>query len=169
SAEPYTQVTWASGVDMRTGRPIETPHARYGTAMTTLTPGPNGGHNWQPMSYNPDTELVYIPVSENSFAYGRDPDFEFLPRAWNLGIDLAASFGMKPGTQSLPESEYAGGTGESTGVASSLLAWDPVAAAPRWRVPHEGETGGGTLTTAGNLVFQGTDAGRLAAYSADRG
>jgi quinohemoprotein ethanol dehydrogenase len=169
SAEPYTEVTWASGVDMRTGRPIETPHARYGAALTTITPGPNGGHNWQPMSYNPNTGFVYIPVSENSFVYGSDPDFEFVPRAWNLGVDLAASFGTGPARESLPESEYGAGTGESVGVASSLLAWDPMAQEPAWRVPHGDETGGGTLTTAGNLVFQGTDVGRFVAYAADTG
>jgi quinohemoprotein ethanol dehydrogenase len=44
-----------------------------------------------------------------------------------------------------------------------------VAAKPRWRVKHEGATGGGTLTTAGNLVFQGLSDGRLVAYSADSG
>jgi quinohemoprotein ethanol dehydrogenase len=49
------------------------------------------------------------------------------------------------------------------------MAWDPVAGKPRWRVKHEGTTGGGTLTTAGNLVFQGLSDGRLVAYTADKG
>ena len=169
SADPIARVSWASGVDLRTGRPIETPHARYTEVVTTISPGPGGAHNWQPMAYNPRTGLVYIPVSESSFLYGRDPDFVLRPRAWNLGIDLAKSIGMKPAGARLPESSYGAGTGEAAGAPSSLLAWDPVARSARWRVLHTNSTGGGTLTTAGNLVFQGTDTGRLVAYSADRG
>jgi quinohemoprotein ethanol dehydrogenase len=169
SAEPFTRVTWASGVDLKTGRPIETAHARYGTALTTIAPGPGGGHNWQPMAFNRDTGLVYIPVSDGSFVYTRDGDFEFIPRGWNLGIDLAAAFGLPTGAPTTAESAYSPGTGESAGAASALVAWDPVAQRPRWGVPHADATGGGTLTTAGNLVFQGTDTGRLVAYSADRG
>ena len=169
SADPIARVTWASGVDLRTGRPIETPHARYTETLTTISPGPGGAHNWQPMSYNPRTGLVYIPASESSFLYGRDADFVYRPRAWNLGIDLAKSIGMKPAGATLPESSYGGGTGEAAGAPSSLLAWDPVARRARWRVLHTGTIGGGTLTTAGNLVLQGTDTGLLVAYSADRG
>jgi quinohemoprotein ethanol dehydrogenase len=168
SAEAYTRVTWASGVDLQTGRPIETAHARYGNAVTRISPGPGGGHNWQPMSFNPRTGLVYIPAYESSFLYGADPDFEFRPRAWNLGVDLAASLGLD-GRPMLPESEYSPGTGEAVGAPSFLLAWDPVAQRARWRVPHHNQTGGGTLTTAGNLVFQGTDVGLFVAYRADDG
>jgi quinohemoprotein ethanol dehydrogenase len=169
SADPIARVTWASGVDLPTGRPIETPHARYTEALTTIAPGPGGAHNWQPMAYHAGTGLVYIPASESSFLYGRDTAFEFRPGSWNLGIDLAASVGMGRTGPLRPESEYSGGTGAAAGAPSSLLAWDPLARAPRWRVLHEGAVGGGTLTTAGNLVFQGLDTGKLVAYSADRG
>jgi quinohemoprotein ethanol dehydrogenase len=165
SAKPIVEVTWASGVDLETGRPIETTHARYGDRLTRIAPGPGGAHNWQPMSFNPETALVYIPVSESTFIYAQDPDFEFRPRAWNLGISL----GTREGVPALPDSEYAAGTGEPIGSPSSLLAWDPVAQTVRWRVLHSRMVGGGTLTTAGNLVFQGMDDGRFIAYSADRG
>ncbi|HEX7079444.1 MAG TPA: PQQ-dependent dehydrogenase, methanol/ethanol family [Gammaproteobacteria bacterium] len=167
SAEPYTHVTWASGVDLETGRPIETSQARFGEALATIFPGPGGGHNWQPMSYNPQTGLVYVPASDSSFAYNLDPDFEFRPNGWNLGVDLAASFGVT-GAPALPESAYEPGTGEAP-AASFLLAWDPVKQEARWTVPHSDASGGGTLTTAGNLVFQGTDTGRFVAYRADNG
>jgi quinohemoprotein ethanol dehydrogenase len=85
-----------------------------------------------------------------------------------MGVDLNArspGSGLTP----LPDSEYEPGTGPEVGVPSSLLAWDPVAGKPRWRVKHQGATGGGTLTTAGNLVFQGLSDGRLVAYTADTG
>ena len=127
SADPIARVTWASGVDLTTGRPIETPQARYTDALTTISPGPGGAHNWQPMAYSPATGLVYIPVSESSFSYGRDTSFTFRPRFWNLGIDLAASTGMGRTGPVRPQSDYSAGTGEAAGAASSLLAWDPVA------------------------------------------
>ncbi|MEP7312039.1 MAG: PQQ-dependent dehydrogenase, methanol/ethanol family [Pseudomonadota bacterium] len=166
SAEPYAKVTWATGIDKKTGRPIETKQARYTDRLVTIWPGPGGAHNWHPMSFNPGTGLMYIPAVEGSFTYGREPDFKRVPGFWNTGIDLyARSSKATP----LPESEYEAGTGAEVGVASSLLAWDPVAGKPRWRIRHERATGGGTLTTAGNLVFQGLSTGRLVAYSADTG
>src|SRR5262249_2230084 len=60
SAKPYSRVDWATHVDMKTGRPVETPQARYdetGKPFTGL-PGPHGAHNWQPWSFNPATGLV---------------------------------------------------------------------------------------------------------------
>ncbi len=89
-----------------------------------------------------------------------------------MGIDLAsARGGGKAGRlPPLPQSQYEAGTGTEVGAPSSLLAWDPVAGGPRWRVKYtNGVTGGGTLTTAGNLVFQGLSDGHLVAYTADKG
>ena len=169
SAEPFAHVTWAKGVDLETGRPIETRHARFGERPTRISPGPGGAHNWQPMAFNPETGLVYLPVSEGSFMYARNPEFEFRARAWNLGISMPAAFGLPTGVEPLPESAYEEGVGGPPAAPSSLVAWDPVAGEPRWRFVHDGTVGGGTLTTAGNLVFQGTDDGRFVAYSADRG
>jgi quinohemoprotein ethanol dehydrogenase len=121
------------------------------------------------MAFNPTAGLVYIPAAESSFNFGRDLGFEFRPRAWNLGVDLAASIGMGRRGPARPRTDYSGGTGEAAGAPSSLLAWDPIARSARWRVLYQREIGGGTLTTAGNLVFQGLDTGQLVAYSADRG
>jgi quinohemoprotein ethanol dehydrogenase len=168
SAQPYAKVSWAKGVDMKTGRPIETRQARYGYQAVTQWPGPGGAHNWQPMSFNPGTGLVYIPAVEGSFNYVEERDFKREPGFWNMGIDLSARAGSKD-IPSLPASEYEAGTGPEVGAPSSLLAWDPVAAKPRWRIKYENATGGGTLTTAGNLVFQGLSDGRLVAYTADTG
>jgi quinohemoprotein ethanol dehydrogenase len=50
-----------------------------------------------------------------------------------------------------------------------LVAWDPVTQKERWRTPGGGGIGGGTVTTAGNLVFQVLNDGHLLAYSADKG
>ncbi len=139
---------------MKTGRPIETPEARY-AKVEMIKPGPFGGHNWQPMSFNPGTGLVYIPALDASFGYADDPTFKPSPGGWNLGVDLAMAAGA-PGTVAKPPVGF-------------LLAWDPVAQKERWRVPHVNMWNGGTLTTGGNLVFQGNGDGRFAAYRADTG
>ncbi|HXC58412.1 MAG TPA: PQQ-binding-like beta-propeller repeat protein, partial [Steroidobacteraceae bacterium] len=168
SAEPYARVTWAKGVDLKTGRPIETRQARlYDKFTVTQSPGPGGAHNWHPMSFNPATGLVYIPAVEGGFNYAHEVGFKRQPGFWNLGIDLNSRGGPQ-GLPPLPAADYEAGTGPEVGAASSLLAWDPVAGKPRWRVKHQA-TGGGTLTTAGNLVFQGLSDGRLVAYTADTG
>lgn len=152
SAESYVTVTWAKGVNKKTGRPIENPENRYKDKPVVMQPGPLGGHNWQPMSFNPQTGLVYIPAQETGFAYGQERDFKYKDRGWNIGVDFAL---VKDPPTALP-------TGH-------LLAWDPVAQKERWRVPYVVMWNGGTLTTAGNLVFQGTADGRFVAYSADKG
>ena len=70
SAKPYTYVNWASDVDLKTGRPIETAVARYaGADPAPIVPGPIGAHSWQPMSYSPITRLAYIPVNDGGFKY----------------------------------------------------------------------------------------------------
>src|SRR5271154_1250007 len=92
SAAPYTHITWASGVDMKTGRPIETALARYPGHQTELVfPGPLGAHSWQPMSYSPVTGLVYIPIQDVGFPYKSDADFHAKNLGFDVGIDFAAA------------------------------------------------------------------------------
>jgi quinohemoprotein ethanol dehydrogenase len=167
SAEPFSPLTWATHVDLASGRPVETPGARYGSRVPTLiTPGPGGAHNWNPMSFNPMTGLVYIPATGGSFPYLRQSDFEFRPGVWNLGLDLRAT--ALPHRYPRPQPPVGAPVIEPA-PPGSLLAWDPVAQRERWRVAHPSPANGGTLSTAGNLVLQGTSDGRFAAYSADRG
>lgn len=151
SAEPYVPMSWAKEVDKKTGRPVENPGVRYKDAAAFIKPGPLGGHNWQPMSFNPQTGLVYIPAQDTLFIYSPDKKFQYRPGTWNTGIDLSI---FKEAGPMMP---------------GFLLAWDPVNQKERWRVPHTSFWNGGTLTTAGNLVFQGTADGRFVAYSADKG
>jgi quinohemoprotein ethanol dehydrogenase len=76
SAEPYSPVTWASHVDMESGRPVERSGARYEDGEEVVAPGPPGAHSWHAMSYNPETGLVYIPTTHLN------------TRFWQEGIDL---------------------------------------------------------------------------------
>ncbi|HWX39815.1 MAG TPA: PQQ-dependent dehydrogenase, methanol/ethanol family [Blastocatellia bacterium] len=151
SAEPYVHISWAKGVDKKTGRPIEMPGVRYKDAAALMIPGPLGGHNWQPMSYSPQTGLVYIPVQDNIFIYSQDRKFQYRPGTWNTAVDFSLFKDAAPPTP------------------GRLLAWDPVTQKERWHVEYPTIWNGGTLSTAGNLVFQGTADGRLVAYSADKG
>lgn len=149
SAEPFVPVNWASHIDMETGRPVELPEARYEDAPFIMTPGILGGHNWHPMSYNPQTGLVYIPAQTMWFRYTHDPNFEF--------IEGKVSVGTLRSNETIPKNE------------GHLLAWDPVAQEERWRVPRKDMWNGGVLSTAGNLVFQGRGNGVFSAYDADNG
>lgn len=166
SAEPYAKVNWAKGIDARTGRPIVNEEAHYRRMPVTIFPSAGGAHNWSPMSFDPVTGLVYISGNTaSSWTYASVEKFEpKTDRTSNNGL-------VKPmpaprennlpviGPEPLP----------GTGSRGALIAWDPVAQQVRWRMPGGGAVGGGTLSTAGNVVFQVINDGRLMAYSADKG
>ena len=161
SAEPYATMTWASYVDMETGRPVETENARYTDGPTGLhLPGPIGGHNWHPMSFHPELGLVYIPRQDVGTVYAHDENFEHKEGYWNTGIDLM------PGR--LPDDLTQQAALLDT-VRGLIVAWDPVTGKPRWEVEHTGPWNGGMLSTGGNLLFQGNADGQLVAYRADNG
>jgi quinohemoprotein ethanol dehydrogenase len=163
SAQNFVDVNWATGIDMATGRPIEVPEARYGDTGIPFvaTPGPSGGHSWQPMSFSPQTGLVYFPAMVTAFPYIPDAAYEIAPTGWNTGVDFAA-LAMAPDDQETLQQAL-------DGMEGHLLAWDPVAQREAWRVQRRGPWHGGTLATAGNLVFQGTGQGYFTAQSADNG
>jgi quinohemoprotein ethanol dehydrogenase len=161
SAAPYTHITWASGVDMKTGRPMETASARYPGRNTELViPGPLGAHSWHPMSFSPVTGLVYIPIQDAGFPYKSDADFH----AKNLGFDTGTDFAAAGMPQ---KSEIKKAIINS--VHGRLVAWDPIQQRQAWDVDRPEAWNGGVVSTAGNLVFEGTAKGNFEAYRADTG
>jgi PQQ-dependent dehydrogenase (methanol/ethanol family) len=162
SGAPLQKITWAKGLDPKTGRPIINPDAHYGTTPVIIWPGPGGGHVWQGMSYNPQTNLVYVtPGAATSFSYVQAPEFKPELGAYNWGIVFrttrtGADANGAPPPPPPPPTPPAG---------NFLFAWDPVTETERWRVPATG----GTMTTAGNLVFTASNAGEFEAFSADKG
>ncbi len=160
SGDAFVPVNWATGLDAN-GRPIEVAAARYAKEPFQQTPGPLGGHNWQPMAYNPDLGLAYIPAQEIPQAYAEDPRFASRPTGWNTGIDFSA--GVPP----IAPPEVAKMLRAS--LKGRLIAWDPVARKPRWTVEHENAWNGGVLSTAGGLVFQGRLTGDFSAFDAATG
>ena len=161
SAKNYVPVNWATHIDSETGRPVEIPDARWGDKAPYLQlPGPFGGHNWHPMSFNPNTGLVYIPALEAPYVYANDQGFKYREGAWNTGSDSAMG--------SLPSSieQF---KAVKAAVKGRLIAWDPVKQGPAWQVEHNSPWNGGVLSTAGGLVFQGNADAKLVAYRADNG
>jgi PQQ-dependent dehydrogenase (methanol/ethanol family) len=88
-AKNYVNVTWTTGLDPKTGRPSPVPEARYLREPAMVAPGPLGAHNWYPMSFSPQTRLVYIPALEGASYYKHDDAFEFRERTWNTGISIS--------------------------------------------------------------------------------
>jgi quinohemoprotein ethanol dehydrogenase len=157
SAKNFVPVNWASGYD-KNGRPIETKLARPDGPFESL-PGPLGAHNWHPMSFNPTTGLVYLPAQTIPINLMDDKDWK---RNTALDGRLASGTGWNTGM-------VVNGVPPKTKPFGRLLAWDPVAQKEVWRVEHISPWNGGTLTTGGNLVFQGTADGRFLAFNARTG
>ena len=157
SATPFVPMTWATGVDPRTGRPIETPDARYGSTPVLLSPGAGGAHNFNPISYDPQTGLVYLTVVQSFFSFSAAPSWT--PAQGGTG---AAYFGDNDLRKQ--QAAYA-----DTHQKSWLAAWDPVRRRTVWTVPLPRDGSGGTLATAAGIVFQGNVNKVLAAYRATDG
>lgn len=161
SAKPYTFVNWASGVDTKTGRPMETPIARYpGNNPAPVVPGPLGAHSWQPMAYSPATGLAYIPVNDVGFKYKGAERFAFKKLAANYGVDVVAA--------GMPQDPKIKSAILNT-VKGKLVAWNPIEQKAAWTVQRAGPWNGGLLATSGNLVFEGTADGHFEAYRAGTG
>ena len=180
SAKAYTYVNWASGVDMKTGRPILTGQGDWRTGPKNVYPSWAGGHTWNPVSYSLSTRYVYIPTIDVPNVWvdlthnggrvkyldgfftvnGVTPDDTYDPKS------LAPLFGPLPAKTSLE------GTAHGLPVREVLRAWDPVSGLVKWQ--HTTSSGvrgydGGVLSTAGNLVIQGRGSGQLWVYAADSG
>jgi quinohemoprotein ethanol dehydrogenase len=219
SGEPFAQVNWASEIDLKTGRPKIHPEAFYSKSQAiAISPSAGGAHNWAPMSFNPTTNLMYIPITASGSMSYRLPDsFTYNAAGQNMGVTFAFPGGGGPGgpggrggpvgapgppptggiadpgaaigaglvTPALPPTPAVGAT-PSAGAAPVLpmigpkdkdgnfyagqwlIAIDPSTQQIKWRVQGGGNVGG-TLTTAGNLVFQSLSNGHLLAYKADTG
>lgn len=155
SAEPFAETTWASHIDLSTGKPVETENARYENGPVNITPNPWGAHSWHAMSYNPQTGLAYIPTLHRTSKFSDE------------GIDV----------ETWQSVEFEGGLGVALLAAdsqpreypASLQAWDPVKQELAWTVPQDYFWNAGTLTTGGNIVFQGRAEGKFIAYDAKTG
>ena len=155
AAEKFAKATWAERIDLKTGRPVEVAGARYEDGEETVWPSPFGAHSWHPMSYNPNTGLTYIPAIEMAGVFK------------DKGMDLAGwkspHFYIDPGV------EFAEADTPKDYGTGSLLAWDPVKQKKVWEQPLPPNWNAGTMTTKGNLVFEGMADGNFHAFNATTG
>ena len=175
SAKPFAFTNWTKGIDAATGRPIPNPAAEYLKTPRLIFPSQAGAHSWQPMSYDPATGFVYIPVIEapmvfietskrpvglieGTFTVSAIPPEAYVPQA------MASLYGPLPSLEAM-----AAGITAPLSSSGILRAWDPVANRVVWSQPSFGAWSGGVMSTAGNLVFQGDAAGMLSIYAADTG
>ena len=163
-AHPYSQVTWASHVDMETGRPVENTQLDYFDRPQWILPGPLGGHDWQAMAFDEAKGVVYIPTQDIAGFYSVDAEFKETgvfkrnPGTLNLGTDVRNGFSLV--------ADY---LDEQPMYKGNLIAFDPLSGETIWSVEHPFYWNGGVLATAGDLVFQGDALGFFSAYDADTG
>jgi alcohol dehydrogenase (cytochrome c)/quinohemoprotein ethanol dehydrogenase len=162
SAGSFVPQTWTTGIDPKTGRPEINPEARYEKTGKVYigSPGALGAHSWQPQSYSPRTGLVYIPTNMVGNPY-------LAAKGWQPS-DIGFQTALDAGSVALPADKTMR-EGALKATTGALTAWDPVAQKAVWTNAFDGGWTGGTLATAGNLVFQGNPDGSLYAYSADKG
>ena len=156
SAQPFVKVSWALSMG-EDGRPVVNPAAYYDQDPISIYPTGGGAHNWAPMSYNPNTGLIYIPASYQSFPY--QAQAEYKPGSTGYVRPSGATKTIEPSFGPEPPKDARGG----------LQAWDPLNQKLKWNVEGGGGIGGGTVTTAGNLVFQTINDGRFRAINATNG
>ncbi|MET0291246.1 MAG: PQQ-dependent dehydrogenase, methanol/ethanol family [Steroidobacteraceae bacterium] len=158
SAKNFTDVAWATHIDLATGRPVETKEARYEVTGKPFISkqNPNGAHTWHSMSFSPQTGLVYFPIHGQPFMFEQPKNFNVRPLTQNPGADFAGN--AKLDAKKVLDETY-----------GRLIAWDPVTQKEVWRVERAGQANGGALATAGGVVFQGTGSGQFTALDATDG
>lgn len=152
AANPYVKVNWATGIDMKTGKPIETDvsrDAREGKKVTVY-PSILGGKNWEPMSFNPQTGLAYANTLAFGGRYKTEP-VTFKQGEWYLGMDLTDLWEWGDGPR------------------GHLKAIDPMTGKAKWEAPSDIPRFSGVLSTAGGVVFSGALTGEFEAFDADTG
>jgi PQQ-dependent dehydrogenase (methanol/ethanol family) len=161
SAAKYQPDTnWADHVDLKTGRPVESPLVRYSATNRSarLAPAALGMHNWHPMAMSPETGWIYIPTQYSAGAFAMKDNFVPNPKGTNTGND-----GAKGRETVCTDAAKCGN------LDSYILAWDPVKEKEVWRIPNAVYGSSGILATSGNLIFSGNHKGEFAAYNATTG
>src|SRR5678810_1297095 len=164
SAGEMSQISWARGMDSK-GRPIINEEAFY-SSERGVTVYPVQMHNASQMSYSPATGLIYVPIApSNMFTFTAAESMATDPAQYTYGGGRRGGPLASPAPYG-PIRRGADGNPVSGGI---LTAWDSVTQKERWYALGGGQTDGGVLTTASNLVIQTTPQGRLRAYTADKG
>jgi alcohol dehydrogenase (cytochrome c) len=152
AANPYVKVNWASGIDMKTGRPIETEISAKARAGEKVVVWPSilGGKNWEPMSFDPQNNTAYI----NTLNFGghyKAVAADYKAGEWYVGMDLSDLWEWPQGPRGY------------------LKAIDPLTGKTKWEDGSDIPRFSGVLSTGGGLVFSGRLTGEFEAFDADSG
>jgi lanthanide-dependent methanol dehydrogenase len=151
AADPFVTVNWATGVDLKTGRPIENPEKQTSSTKNTkdICPSAMGGKNQQPVAFSPKTNLIYVPTNNLCM------DYEGVQVKYQAGQPYVGAIVVS----------HAGPGGNR----GEFIAWDPATNKKVWGVKEGLANWGGALATAGDVVFYGTMEGWLKAVNAKTG
>ena len=163
-ANPFATVTWASHVDLETGRPVENPGLDYSEEAKWILPGPLGAHNWQAMSVDAKSGMVYIPAQDNPLIYSIADEYKKTgiykrnPGRANLGLEFGRITQL-----------FLDNIDDWPTPKGYLKAFDPLTGEESWSVEIPHYWNGGVVATEGGLVFQGDALGMFTAYDKDTG
>jgi alcohol dehydrogenase (cytochrome c) len=143
---PYAKQTWAKGLDER-GRPILVPGMEPSEKGALVYPSLQGATNWASPSFSPLTNFLYVPVREMGSVYYKTP-VEYRPGTYYTG-----------GSEKRLDEESWGAV-RAIDVRTGKQAWDFPLPSPTWA---------GVLSTAGGLVFSGSNEGNFFALDATTG
>jgi quinohemoprotein ethanol dehydrogenase len=175
SAHNFAFENWARGIDTKTGRPIEDPSADYEHGPALVFPSEAGAHNWQPMAYDAERGITFIPVIESGNVFvessgrraglveGQFTTPAFVPEGYDPKT-MRSLYGPLP-----PFGQLAQRVKTNTASRGFLRAWNIAQHKVVWEAPTATSWDGGILATGGGLVFQGDANGNLNAYASDTG
>ena len=154
AANAFGRVNWASGVDMKTGRPVVTDVYRDAIAgkKVEVWPSISGVTNWQHFSFSPRTGLLYV-------------------NTLNVGMTYEAPEPpvLKPGAPSGVPTVKRTVVTEDPNVRGFLKAIDPLTGKSKWETPYRSPNYSSTMVTASDLVFTGVMTGEFQALDANTG
>ncbi|MFC3052890.1 PQQ-dependent dehydrogenase, methanol/ethanol family [Kordiimonas pumila] len=165
SADKFTTVTWATHVDMATGKPVLDERLDFRDEATIIWPSVSGAHNWQPMAYSPVTGLTYIPALEAPMKYVAYSKVDYKPGSLNEGKGPP----LMPPFADEGDDKLAGVNDFAPRMESVLKAWDPVAQKVVWQSKPQTWWSGGILSTEAGLIMQGAVDGIFRVYDAATG
>lgn len=163
-ANPFATVTWATHIDMTTGRPVENPAVDYSQKAQWVLPGPLGAHNWQAMSFDESTGTAYLPAQDNPLIYGMSDEWKETglykrnPGRMNLGLELGRVAQL-----------FLDNVDAQPTVKGYLKAFDVLTGEDKWVVEFPHYWNGGVLGTEGGLIFHGNALGMFVAYDKETG
>jgi quinohemoprotein ethanol dehydrogenase len=169
SASEMSLVSWATGLDPKTGRPVVHPDALY-SSTKGVTVYPVQMHSTSQMSFNRNTGLIYVPIAvDSTFSFVASESYTPTPGSQNFGLNLGAARGGTPMASPPPHGPDRTNADGSKVRGGILTAWDPATQKERRFAVGGGQSGGGTISLASNLVIQTLLNGHLKAFTADKG